>query len=36
MIQKIKVGELRRVLREGNEFKPVVFGVDDTKKTNDT
>lgn len=35
MIQKIKVGELRRVLREGNEFKPVVFGVDDTKKTNE-
>ena len=35
MIQKIKVGELRRVLREGNEFKPVVFGVYDTKKTNE-
>ena len=35
MIQKIKVGELRRVLREGNESKPVVFGVDDTKKTNE-
>lgn len=36
MVQIINVGELRRVLREDkNEFKPVVFGVEDTKKENE-
>lgn len=35
MVQKINVGELRRVLREDNEYKPVVFGMEDTKRTNE-
>ena len=36
MVQIINVGELRRVLREDkNEFKPVVFGMEDTKKENE-
>lgn len=36
MIQKISVGELRRVLSEStkNEFKPITFGDEETKKTN--
>ena len=34
--QKFNVGELRRVVKESqNEFKPVVFGNDDSKKIND-
>lgn len=32
---RVNVGELRRVLRETNEFKPVVFGDDESKKIND-
>ena len=36
MVTKINVGELRRVLKEStNEFKPVVFGDEETKKIND-
>jgi len=36
MITKISVGELRRVIKESqNEFKPVVFGNDESKKIND-
>ena len=36
MVQKIEVGELRRILREDkNEFKPKVYGVEDTKKENE-
>lgn len=31
---KIKVGDLRRTIKEANEFKPVVFGDDETKKIN--
>lgn len=32
---KINVGELRRTLKEANEFKPLVFGTEETKKTNE-
>ena len=36
MVTKINVGELRRVIKESqNEFKPVVFGSDESKKIND-
>lgn len=36
MVTRINVGELRRVIKESqNEFKPVVFGDDETKKIND-
>ena len=36
MVTKISVGELRRVIKESqNEFKPVVFGNDESKKIND-
>lgn len=36
MVTKINVGELRRVIKESqNEFKPVVFGNDESKKIND-
>ena len=36
MITRINVGELRRVIKESqNEFKPVVFGSDESKKIND-
>jgi hypothetical protein len=31
---RIKVGDLRRTIKEANEFKPVVFGDDETKKIN--
>jgi hypothetical protein len=34
-IIKVNVGELRRTLKEANEFKPVVFGNDESKKIND-
>lgn len=35
-IKKINVGELRKYIKESqNEFKPVVFGTDETKKTNE-
>ena len=35
-ITKIKVGELRRVISESsNEFKPVMFGQEESKKTNE-
>lgn len=32
---RINVGELRRTLREANEFKPVMFGHEESKKIND-
>lgn len=32
---KISVGELRRTLKEANEFKPVLFGDTESKKIND-
>ena len=36
MVTKINVGELRRVIKESaNEFKPVTFGQEETKKIND-
>lgn len=36
MVQRFNVGDLRRVLREDkNEFKPLVFGMEDTKKENE-
>ena len=36
MVTRINVGELRRVIKESqNEFKPVVFGSDESKKIND-
>ena len=36
MVTRINVGELRRVIKESqNEFKPVVFGADESKKIND-
>jgi hypothetical protein len=36
MVTKINVGDLRRVIKESqNEFKPVVFGDDESKKIND-
>ena len=35
MVQKINVGELRRVLQESGEYKPVVFGMEDSKRTNE-
>ena len=36
MVTRINVGELRRVIKESqNEFKPVVFGHDESKKIND-
>ncbi len=36
MITTINVGELRRVIKESqNEFKPLVFGSDESKKIND-
>lgn len=36
MVTRISVGELRRVIKESqNEFKPLVFGADETKKTNE-
>ena len=36
MIQKITVGELRRVIRESqNEFNPLVYGRDESKRIND-
>ena len=36
MVTRINVGELRRVIKESqNEFKPVVFGDDESKKIND-
>ena len=36
MVTRISVGELRRVIKESqNEFKPVVFGDDESKKIND-
>lgn len=35
MITKINVGELRRVLREESEFKPLVFGDKESKRIND-
>ena len=31
----ISVGELRRVIKEANEFKPVMFGHEESKKIND-
>ena len=31
----INVGELRRILREANEMKPVMYGQEETKKTNE-
>lgn len=31
----ISVGELRRVIREGSEFKPVMFGHEESKRIND-
>ena len=36
MITKFNVGELRRLVKESqNEFKPIVFGSDESKKIND-
>lgn len=36
MVTKINVGNLRRIIKESqNEFKPVVFGDDESKKIND-
>jgi hypothetical protein len=35
-IKKINVGELRKYIKESqNEFKPMIFGADETKKTNE-
>ena len=31
----INVGDLRRSIKESQEFKPVIFGADETKKTNE-
>ena len=36
MITKFNVGELRRIVTESqNEFKPITFGRDESKKIND-